>query len=191
MTWDTWTLTKQERRCRLVRRPECCIGRVTGYPKAGWRIWRTRSKDLRICWTIQRLPPEFIWGIIICLVWKTYWKVLKKKKPRNLFELLVEKQIKRAKLKYSYESERIPYLLAGHYVPDFIFEAPNGLIYVECKGYFRPEDKRKLSAVKRQHPELDIRLLFYSKKLKDIKWCDKNGFRYAIKTIPREWFKGL
>lgn len=114
-----------------------------------------------------------------------------KRKPRNLFELLVEKQIKRAKLKYSYESAKIPYLLAGHYIPDFIFEAPNGLIYVECKGYFRPEDKRKLRAVKKQHPELDIRLLFYSKKLKDIKWCEKNGFRYAIDTIPAEWFRGL
>lgn len=115
----------------------------------------------------------------------------KKRKPRNKFEQRVEKQLKKAKVKFSYESTKIPYVLAGHYIPDYIIETPTGLVYVECKGYFRPEHKRKMAAVKKQHPELDIRILFYSKKIKDIKWAEKYGFRYAIETIPGEWLQGL
>lgn len=42
-------------------------------------------------------------------------------------------------------------------------------------------------AVKRQHPDLDIRIVFYSKKLKDIKWAERHGFPYAIDEIPKEW----
>lgn len=114
-----------------------------------------------------------------------------KRKPRNKFELRVEKQLKKSKCKFTYETKKIPYVLAGHYIPDYIIETPTGLVFVECKGYFRPEHKRKMAAVKKQHPELDIRLLFYSKKLKDIKWAEKNGFRYAFETIPDDWIKGL
>ena len=48
----------------------------------------------------------------------------------------------------------------------------------------------------RQHPEFDIRFVFTSSKNKISKnsktsyadWCDKNGFLYADKFIPEEWF---
>jgi hypothetical protein len=50
--------------------------------------------------------------------------------------------------------------------------------------------------VKKQHPELDIRFVFTSSKNKISKasktsyadWCDKNGYKYADKFIPDEWF---
>jgi hypothetical protein len=44
-----------------------------------------------------------------------------------------------------------------------------------------------MAAVKRLNPHLDIRILFYSKKAKDIRWAEKHGFIYAIETIPPEW----
>lgn len=113
------------------------------------------------------------------------------KKVRNKFETRIEKQIKRAKCVYSYETEKIPYVLARHYIPDFIITTPTGKIYVECKGYFRPEAKAKMAAVKRQHPNLDVRILFYSHKEQYIRWAIKNGFKYAVESIPTEWLDGL
>lgn len=110
---------------------------------------------------------------------------------KNKFEKKIYQQLKKAKVPFDYESKRISYVLAREYVPDFIIRTDKGVLIVECKGYFRPEAKAKMSAVKRQHPELDIRLLFYSKVRSNIKWAEKNGFRYAIGTIPTDWLKGL
>ena len=110
-----------------------------------------------------------------------------KKKVRNNFEKRIERSLKKNKIKFSYETEKISYVIAGHYIPDFIITTPSGKIYLETKGHFRPEAKRKMAAVKRLHPELDIRILFYSKKLKDIRWAERNGFKWAIETIPEDW----
>lgn len=112
---------------------------------------------------------------------------MKKKKTRNKFEQKIERQLKKSKVPFKYESEKIPYVIAGHYIPDFIISTPSGKMYIETKGHFRPDAKRKMAAVRRQHPELDIRLIFYSKKAKDIRWADKLGIPYAIDTIPPEW----
>jgi predicted nuclease of restriction endonuclease-like RecB superfamily len=114
---------------------------------------------------------------------------MKKTKTRNKFEQRIERLLKRLKVSFKYESERIPYLISGHYIPDFIITTPLGKIYIETKGHFRPEAKRKMVAVKKLNPNLDIRLVFYSKKLKDIKWAEKNGFKWAIDTIPEEWLQ--
>jgi hypothetical protein len=90
-------------------------------------------------------------------------------------------------MEFRYENERIPYVLARHYIPDFCLTTKSGKIYIECKGYLRPEHKAKMVAVKKQHPERDFRIVFYSRKLRDIKWAERNGFRYAIERIPKEW----
>lgn len=113
------------------------------------------------------------------------------KKPRNKFEKKIQGQLKRSKLWFRYEDERIPYVLAKHYIPDFILRTPTGLLYIECKGYLRPEDRAKLAAVKRQHPNKDIRIVFYQRKERDVKWATKQGFRFAIERIPKEWLEGL
>jgi predicted nuclease of restriction endonuclease-like RecB superfamily len=114
-----------------------------------------------------------------------------KKKLKNRFEIKIHRQLKRAKIKFKYESERLPYILARHYCPDFVIDTKLGKIYIETKGYLRPEHKSKMVAVKKQHPEKDIRILFYSRKAKDIKWAEKHGFKYAVDKIPEEWFSGL
>lgn len=110
-----------------------------------------------------------------------------KKRTRNKFETKVEKQLRRAGCIFKYESEKIPYLLARHYIPDFIVVTPHGKVYIECKGYFRPEAKAKLVAVKKQHSEIDLRILFYASNKKNIRWAEKNGIKYAISIIPKEW----
>jgi len=112
-------------------------------------------------------------------------------KPRNKFEKRINTQLKKSKLKYSYESERIPYVLARHYIPDFIIHTPLGTIYVECKGYLRTEDKAKLVAVKRQHPNRDLRILFYRTCPNYIRWAERNGLKWAVSKIPEDWLRGL
>jgi len=116
---------------------------------------------------------------------------MQSKKLKNNFEKKIYNVLRRAKSNFQYESERIPYLLARHYIPDFIVITPLGKIYIECKGYLRPEDKCKMVAVKKLHPEMDLRILFYSRNKKYIKWAEKNGLKYAIGTIPKEWLEGI
>lgn len=121
---------------------------------------------------------------------------MKKKQPRNKFEWLTERQLRRAKVKFSYENDRFAYILACHYLTDFTLFTPLGKIYIETKGYLRPADKRKLIAVKRQHPEIDLRILFYpfrslTREKQYTQWATKNGFRYAIGKIPSDWLKGM
>lgn len=112
------------------------------------------------------------------------------KKTRNKFEKKIEQQLKKLKANFKYESEKIPYVLAGHYIPDFIISTDLGKVYVEAKGYFRPEAKRKMVAVKRQHPELDIRIVFYNSSKTNIRWAERYGFKYSISEIPKEWCYG-
>lgn len=113
------------------------------------------------------------------------------KKLKNRFEKKLYGQLKRAKVSFKYESEKIPYVIAGHYIPDFCITTPTGMVYVEAKGYFRPEHKRKMIAVKRQHPNKDIRLLFYAPNKSNIKWAERYGFKWAVDKIPKEWLDGF
>lgn len=109
------------------------------------------------------------------------------KKTRNNFEKRVARQLKRAKVPFKYEPEKIPYILARHYIPDFVLTTSTGKIYIETKGHLRREDKAKMVAVKRQHPNLDIRIVFYAKNKHQIRWADRHGFIYAFERVPVEW----
>src|SRR6266446_8782659 len=91
------------------------------------------------------------------------------KKPRNKFETKIHKQLKKARVSFKYEAERVPYVIASHYIPDFVITTCTGKIYIETKGYLRPEDKRKLIAVKRLNPQIDLRILFYASTKTNIK----------------------
>ena len=111
-------------------------------------------------------------------------------------EDVVAHQIEAKGLEVKYEIEKIKYVipLSNHtYTPDF--KLPNG-IFVETKGRFMPEDRKKQLLVQFQRPDLDIRFVFSSSKAKITKgskttygdWCTKNGFKYADKLIPESWF---
>lgn len=91
--------------------------------------------------------------------------------------------------KVSYESHTIPYVIPGIYHPDFRVLLPDGKEYfVEVKGYFRPEDKRKMAAVIRCNPDKDIRMVFPRYSYANKKWCEKMGIKYAFGSVPKEWF---
>lgn len=110
------------------------------------------------------------------------------KKLRNKFEKKIDAQLKRRRCNYSYESESIPYTIVSKYIPDFVIEKASGKIYIECKGYLRPDDKRKLRSVIRQHPGIDLRIVFYKEVKQYTAWADKLCIPWAIDKIPKEWF---
>jgi hypothetical protein len=97
---------------------------------------------------------------------------------------------------FKYEEVKIEWedLMYRTYTPDFIL--PNGII-IESKGRFVTADRRKHIAIKKQHPKLDIRFVFYNSRNKLNKgakstyqnWCDKYGFRYYDRIVPLDWLE--
>lgn len=114
---------------------------------------------------------------------------------RSGLEEVVDSTLKQRNIDGEYEKHKIKYTIPATdhtYTPDF--RLPNG-IFVETKGRFVIEDRKKHVLIKKQHPELDIRFVFQNSKNKIRKgspttyadWCVKHGFIYADKTIPQEW----
>lgn len=108
----------------------------------------------------------------------------------------ISQQIEGKGINVEYETEQIPYIIPASehiYHPDF--RLPNGII-IETKGRFVAADRKKHKLVKEQNPNLDIRFIFSNSKNKISKnskttygmWCEKNGYKYADKEIPEEWF---
>lgn len=126
-------------------------------------------------------------------------RTIKPEEVRNDLERSVLKSLKsfkrKLKLDLAYESETIPYVLEKTYVPDFIITRKDGTkLYIESKGYFRPEDRSKLLAIKRQNPDLDLRIIFQrNDKIKRSKsrysdWAVRHSFDYHIGfEVPKEW----
>lgn len=113
--------------------------------------------------------------------------ITRSRSPRNKFEARLYGDLSKRKASFKYESEKILYTYSGHYTPDFVVETRQGKVYIEAKGYFRPEDKRKIVAVKKCNPTLDIRIVFYSHNKTSIRWATKYGIPYAIGEIPKDW----
>ena len=123
--------------------------------------------------------------------------VAKKYGFKSGLEESISQQIEGKGIEVLYETEKVQYIVPAsshNYNPDF--KLPNG-IRIETKGRFVLADRKKHLLVKEQNPELDIRFVFTNSKNKINKkskttyadWCEKNGFKYADKTIPDEWFE--
>ena len=121
---------------------------------------------------------------------------LKNKKPpkfRSKLEENVASLLEGLGISYEYESEKLSYVIEHNYTPDF--KLPN-YKYLEVKGYWDAEDRRKILAVKKDNPDIDLRMVFQSpyntisKKSKTTyaKWCDKHDIPWTSYTdIPIEW----
>lgn len=103
---------------------------------------------------------------------------------------------RRLRFDVEYESESLDYIVEKTYTPDFIVTLDNGRkIYLEAKGYWDAADRRKLKAVKTQHPDLDIRMIFQrdnkihkNSNTKYSDYCSRHGIAYTVGEIPKEWF---
>ena len=106
----------------------------------------------------------------------------------------LSKHLTKLNVPFLYECERYSYTTESKYTPDFFL--PNGGI-IEATGLFKPSDRRKMLAVKSQHPELDIRFIFQRNNTltKNSKttygaWAEKHGFPWCIfPNIPPQWFE--
>ena len=109
----------------------------------------------------------------------------------------LKKLAKKHNAKVDYEIAKVPYVLRREYNPDFTCVRADGeTFFVETKGYFRSTDRSKLRACLDNDPCPDIRLCFAAdnrlhakSKMRYSDWCKKYGFKYAIGTIPEEWFQ--
>jgi hypothetical protein len=115
-------------------------------------------------------------------------------KYKSGLEKRIAKQLTDAEVDFEYETKKYTYVTIRNYKPDFILK--NG-IYIECKGWHKgfSEALRKLVAVKEQHPDLDLRIVWENLKTKTYPkskmtvedWSKKHGFIYAEKEIPQKW----
>ena len=126
---------------------------------------------------------------------KAYDKLKNKKEPkfRSKLEKKVATLLTELGVSYEYESTQVPYVIQHNYTPDFLL--PNH-VYLETKGYWDAADRRKVLAVKRDNPLIDLRMVFQSpyntisKKSKTTyaKWCDKHNIPWtAYHEIPMDW----
>ena len=113
---------------------------------------------------------------------------------RSGLEDKISEQLKSLSVPVKYEQFKISYEVneTRTYTPDF--ELPNGII-IESKGRFVAADRKKHLLIQKQNPLLDIRFVFSNSKAKIntgsktsyADWCNKFGFLYADKLIPKEW----
>ena len=111
---------------------------------------------------------------------------------RSRLEEQVAELLTNLNIEYGYEPDKFNYVIEATYTPDFKV----GDIYLETKGFFKPADRRKMLAVKKCNPDLDVRLVFqapYNKISKNSKttyaaWAEKNGFQWCpYYDIPLDW----
>lgn len=118
---------------------------------------------------------------------------------RSGLEEKVADQLREAGIDPNYEAVKIPYekpVTKHTYTPDFPL---SDVLIVETKGRFVTADRQKHLLIKKQHPHLDIRFVFSNSRARISKtstttyamWCEKNGFKYADKEIPKEWLQEL
>ena len=114
-------------------------------------------------------------------------------KYRSKLEENVANLLEGLGVSYEYESTRVCYTIQHHYTPDFVL--PNHVL-LETKGYWDPADRRKILAVKKDNPYLDLRMVFqspYNKINKKSKttyamWCEKHDIPWtSYHNIPLEW----
>jgi hypothetical protein len=116
---------------------------------------------------------------------------------RSDFEKRVATNLDTNNISYTYEEDKIPYIVpeSKHtYNPDF--KLYNG-IFVEVKGNFDTKSRQKMALVIEQNPEADIRMVFMSdnkisksSKTRYSDWCIKRGVDFCIAPsgkLPDEW----
>jgi hypothetical protein len=117
----------------------------------------------------------------------------KTSKYKSGLEEQVAKLLEGLGVSYEYESCKIPYTIQHNYHPDFIL--PNH-VHLEAKGYWSAPDRRKIAAVKKDNPDLDLRMVFQSpfnkiskgSKTTYAKWCEKHDIPWtSFHDIPLDW----
>lgn len=126
---------------------------------------------------------------------KSQAQVLLKHGVRSGLEDVICQELSQRGIPYKYEELTLTYTQPEKqrkYTPDIVLE--NGIV-IEIKGRWVTADRQKIALVKKQYPEMDLRMVFSNSKAKISKaskttygeYCDKIGIPYADKMIPDEW----
>lgn len=130
---------------------------------------------------------------------------------RSGLEDNVHKQLTKKKIAFEYEppDKKIVYTIpesVHKYTPDFVLTTATGKrIYVETKGIWDSDDRKKHLLIRQQHPSLDIRFVFTRSKARIRKGskttyadiCNGKGrgefknvmWKYDDKLVPTEWWE--
>lgn len=121
-------------------------------------------------------------------------------------ETVVDSKLKEEKLNSEYEKHIINYVQPAtthKYTPDFKIVNSNGQeIFLETKGRWVLQDRKKMKLIKEQYPNLDIRIIFQNPDMRISKsskttygqiatklgytWCD---YRQGIPSTWIEQFR--
>jgi len=118
---------------------------------------------------------------------------------RSKFEYQLATKLELDGMEYEYEKDVLKYHVPASdhkYTPDFKVLGTKDTFYIEVKGIFDKEDRKKHLLLKKQGAP-EIRFVFYNAKKTIYKgskttygdWCDKNGFAWAHRIIPEEWLR--
>ncbi len=126
------------------------------------------------------------------------------RKAKNAFEVQTYNYCKeKFEGEIAYEPEKFRYVQEKDYTPDIRLTFPSGKVrFIETKGNgfaFDATEQRKLLDVKRQWPDLDIRITFYKdgkvgNRRKDgsfktqLEWGKDHGFICSVGVVPKDWF---
>lgn len=134
----------------------------------------------------------------------------KKKKKRQAYRYAGQKFASKAerdfatymdatKIPWQYEPEAFQWIPPKQkYTPDFKVQRPDGtFFFIEYKGYLRPTDRTKMREIRKQYPDLDIRIVFMNARKKLYKgspstygdWATRHGYEWSELTIPDEWLQ--
>lgn len=118
---------------------------------------------------------------------------------RSGLEHVISKRLTDKEITFGYEDTKIPYVVPAKehkYTPDFTMK-PN--VYLETKGIWTAEDRKKHLLIKEQHPEVKILLIFGNpnnkisrgSKTSYADFCIKNDLPYigVDDEIPEEWYE--
>ena len=121
------------------------------------------------------------------------WKQLGYK---SRWEYTVAQRLYELGLPDNYETVKLSYTIPEtqhSYKPDFPYKDAN--FYIEAKGKFDANDRRKHILLREQYPNLRICIIFQNANVKLRKgsptsygqWCDKHGIEYSHKELKKEW----
>lgn len=105
-------------------------------------------------------------------------------KLKSKFERRFYDELLRRNLDFAYEADVLEYTLDLKYKPDW--KVDEGL-FLETKGKFDYQERRKLLAVLRANPGKEVRMVFMrnqrlgkGSKMTYGEWCDKHNVRWSV-----------
>lgn len=125
----------------------------------------------------------------------------RKKLVKNKGEMAIAAQLKKAKVKHSFEPHSFNYSVPCTYTPDFTMVTKSGkTIYLEIKGYHAGMQAwaSKIAHFVDQNPDIDYRIVFLDAKKKFNKryksnmgdWATRKGIKWAdCGEIPKDWLE--